>query len=274
MQNETVLIIGMGNMGSAIAQGLARSTHAPKLILCAHNPARHAHYQTRFPAAQIIQTISQIQHSPSVVILAVKPHDLESICLSMAELTTQQRLYLSVAAGVPCCALNNWLPEQAALVRAMPNTPAEVGLGMTGLYTAKDTNTEHKTIADSIMQAVGKTLWLDTEDHLDALTALSGSGPGYVFYFMECLQQAGISLGLSPEQARVLTQQTFIGSAQLAQQATAFSQLRQNVTSKGGTTEQALATLTDHELQNIITLALRAARDRAKEISNTYQGTP
>ena len=274
MQDETVLIIGTGNMGCAIAQGLTRSSQAPKLLLCDHNPARHADLQTRFPNAQIMQTINQMQHSAKIIILAVKPHDLENICHALAtEASTQECLYLSVAAGVPCSALSSWLPAQVALVRAMPNTPAEIGLGMTGLYTATDTSTEDKTRAQSIMQTVGETLWLDSEEQLDAVTALSGSGPAYVFYFMECLQHAGVSLGLSPEQARVLTQQTLLGSAQLAQQSTAFSQLRQHVTSKGGTTEQALAALTERDLQNIIKRALSAARDRAKEMSNTYQGT-
>ena len=174
MQNETVLVIGTGNMGGAIAQGLAHADHAPELILCDHNPTRHANLKTRFPAAQVVQAISQVQQSPSVIILAVKPHDLKIICQHLtAELADTARLYLSVAAGVPHSALINWLGQNAVLVRAMPNTPSEIGLGMTGLYTSTDTSTEHKNIADSIMQAVGKTLWLDTEEQLDALTALS-----------------------------------------------------------------------------------------------------
>ena len=188
-----------------------------------------------------------------------------------AKLTSQTLLYLSVAAGVPCQTLMQWLGTNARLVRAMPNTPAAIGLGMTGLYTALASDHEYRTIATNIMQAVGKTLWLDSEDKLDALTALSGSGPAYVFYFMECLQQAGISLGLSAEESRTLVQQTLIGSAQLANQTTPFTELRHNVTSKGGTTERALNALTEQDLEKIIILAVTYARDRAREMSHSYQ---
>jgi len=269
MINQTVLIIGLGNMGSALAEGLMQLDSCPQLILCEHNSDRHEQLQTQFPTATLITQYDQCHTAPDIVILAVKPKDIKSTCQQLATELPNDTLILSIAAGVPSVAILSWLGEQHSVIRCMPNTPASIGVGMSGLYTPTQTSTQHKALAQQIMLATGKVLWLDSEEKIDALTAISGSGPAYVFHLMSCLQKAGESLGFSQDETRLMVQQTVLGAAQLAQNDVPFLQLQKNVTSKGGTTESALNIFHQHNLESIVQEALDAAYRRAAEISNT-----
>jgi pyrroline-5-carboxylate reductase len=201
---------------------------------------------------------------------------MASVCQQLASIEfTSETLFISIAAGVPISAFQRWLGEHCSIVRCMPNTPAAIGLGMTGIFTSANTSDANKSLSDQILSAIGETIWVDKESMLDAVTALSGSGPAYLFYLMECLQESGKTLGLSSQQSYQLTLQTMLGAAQLAQQLGEeqdidFATLRANVTSKGGTTEQAINCFIENDMKKIVEGAVKAAADRACEISQSF----
>ena len=260
-------------MGSSLARGLIKNEwQSSQIMFCElHNP-KHELLHQQFPDSTIVNSPQALVNKPEVVILAVKPHDLPESCRTLAKCDfADDTLYISIAAGTPISALKKWLGENTEIVRCMPNTPAGIGLGMTGLYTSDSTSAEHRRLADIILRTVGKTIWVDQEHELDAITALSGSGPAYLFYLMECLQEAGQQLGLNREDCYQLTLQTMLGATQLAQESgESFETLRANVTSKGGTTEHAINTLEKNSFKKIIAQALQAASDRAAEISKSF----
>lgn len=276
MQNnhhQPILIVGAGNMGKSIARGLLTKSWSPQVItLCDYQPSRHASLRREFPDCNVISEPSDIESAPKVILLAVKPNSMASVCQSLSAYRQFDNcLFITVAAGIPVRVYTRWLGEASSIVRCMPNTPAEIGAGMTGLYTPCDTTAQHRSLAENIMKTIGQTLWLQDETMLDPLTAISGSGPAYLFYFMECLQHSAQALGLSEEDSYQLTLQTVLGAAQLAaHQNTAFEKLRANVTSKGGTTEQAIKYFIASQLDTTVEQAVRAAANRAHEISQSF----
>lgn len=204
-----------------------------------------------------------------LVILAVKPQILDEVLAEVKERIPAGVPVLSIAAGKPLSALQSVLPANHPVIRTMPNTPAAVGAGITALYEENCT-TEHKQMVSTLFGAVGQSLWLEEESLMDAVTAISGSGPAYLYYVVEALAQSAYNIDLSKENSKLLARQTIIGAARLleAQPDIAPGQLRQNVTSSGGTTQAALDVLMAGEFQDILTKAVTAARDRAKELSN------
>ena len=212
-----------------------------------------------------------------VIVLAVKPQIMQEVCESLSDtlqndFQMELPLIVSVAAGISIEKLNKWLGKDRLflpIVRCMPNTPALIQAGMTGLYANKQTSKMQRDLAENILNAVGQTLWLSDEDKLDAVTAISGSGPAYYFLVMEAMQNAAIELGLSAEEARLLVLQTAYGASRLAIESNdSAAILRQRVTSKGGTTEAALKKLIEGGLPELFTEALTAARDRSIELKN------
>ena len=271
--NKTVFIIGGGNMGGSLAKGLlANKWRAEQINICEQNLARHDLLRSEFPHCKIIQFCPAPIPSSCIIILAVKPQDIRSVCKQIAsDKFASDTLFISIAAGVPTDAMQQWLGEQAIIVRCMPNTPAAIGHGITGLYTSVHTDEVSKKCAQEILDGVGTSLWVQEESILDAVTALSGSGPAYLFYFMQCLQKSGQALGLSEQDSYDLTLQTIAGASRLAQQQNKnFAELRANVTSKGGTTEQAINCLSKHKFNEIVNEAVSAAANRATEISKSF----
>ncbi|MFK7793944.1 MAG: pyrroline-5-carboxylate reductase [Gammaproteobacteria bacterium] len=271
--HQSILIIGAGNMGTSIASGLlAKQWPANQIIFCDHNQSRHEYLNRAFPGTKIVSEASEMTSPPKVVLLAVKPYDTESVCLKLSTLNLPaSTLFISIAAGVPMTAFQNWLGPQAAIVRCMPNTPSAIGYGMAGLYSSSKANSIDRDLADQILSSTGKTIWVNKETMLDAVTALSGSGPAYLFYLMECLQESGEALGLNTQDSYTLTLQTMLGAAQLAEQQNIdFKTLRANVTSKGGTTEKAINCLTENDMKKIVDSAVKAACERASEISQSF----
>ncbi|OIQ68922.1 pyrroline-5-carboxylate reductase [mine drainage metagenome] len=200
---------------------------------------------------------------------AVKPQTFRQAALAVAP-HTRQALHLSVAAGIRSSSIATWLGSER-IVRAMPNTPALIGQGISGLYARASVTASDKTKIEQVMATTGQSLWLDAEDQLDAVTALSGSGPAYVFYFMEAMTTAGTEMGLSREQAHQLTLATFAGASSLAQSTGETPQtLRQRVTSKGGTTFAAISSMEDNDVRALFIDALYAARLRAKELGDEF----
>lgn len=264
--------IGGGNMAAAIVGGLLHKGFQAKDIVVAEPlAARRAWLAHEFGIGVEESAASCLQ--ADVIVLAVKPQQLREALSSLPALRARQ-LVLSVAAGARAADIGRWLKGHAAVARAMPNTPALVGEGATGLFGLPGVNAEQRAWASRIMEAVGMVVWVEQESQIDAVTAISGSGPAYVFYFIEALEQAGIELGLSADTARKLTLQTFLGASTLAMRDGAPpAKLRARVTSKGGTTERGIQALVDGGVDTAIRQAARAAADRAKEMGDLLGNT-
>jgi pyrroline-5-carboxylate reductase len=265
-----IVFVGGGNMASALIGGLiARGAPPASLQAIDPSPAQREALGTRFGIATHAASGDQVGRA-DVLVLAVKPQQMHEAVDALApQIATQ--LIISVAAGVRATDLSRWLGGYSRIVRTMPNTPALIGLGATGLAMLAGGSSADRTLAESIMQAVGQTVWVDDESMLDAVTALSGSGPAYVFRFIESMIAAGTALGLSPEQSRQLALQTVSGAAQLASASTEpVAVLRERVTSKGGTTAAALAVFEARGIDALVAQAMGAARDRSSELGDEF----
>ena len=203
------------------------------------------------------------------IILAVKPQVMEAVTRPLKDtISNNKPLIISIAAGITVGNLLDWMGDDLPVIRTMPNTPALVQTGATGLFANKAVSAEQKAIADTIFSAIGLASWFDKESELDAVVAISGSGPAYFFMFMEAMEEAGVKLGLSAESARELTLQTALGAAKLAQASDVSpAELRRRVTSPGGTTEQAIKCFEEGSLRELVDSALQAASKRSKELA-------
>ena len=201
-----------------------------------------------------------------IIVLAIKPQQLPLLAKMLAPLLSNQ-LVISIAAGIRLVDLSRWLGGYSTIIRAMPNTPAQIQAGITGLFAMPNVSKKHIALADQILKAAGSTIWLDSEEKLDAVTAISGSGPAYVFYFIEALQAAALNLGLNEQQAKELSIATFKGASLLADaSSTPIETLRMQVTSKGGTTEQGVLSLQNSQVKQAIMLAAQKACERANTL--------
>lgn len=255
--------IGGGNMASAMIIGLKQQQFDPQSIQVIElDLDKRLNLENTFS----IHTSGQLEDiaQNDVIILAVKPQQLKALATSLAPLLKQQ-LIVSIAAGIRIEDLSRWLGNYPSIVRAMPNTPAQIQAGVTGVYAPSEVTASQKQQATEILEAIGDTVWLTREEDLDAVTAISGSGPAYVFYFIEALQEAATQLGLSEAQARQLSIATFQGASQLAaNSSTPVQTLRMQVTSKGGTTEQGILSLETSQVKQAIMLATQQAEKRAR----------
>jgi pyrroline-5-carboxylate reductase len=259
--------IGGGNMAQAMLAGLKTQAFCMSDITVVElDKDKHRSLQEKFGVIAT-ETLADVSTADTIV-LAVKPQQLPDLASTLAPLLTKQ-LIISIAAGVRIPDLSAWLNHYPTLVRAMPNTPAQIQAGITGLYAAPTISKAQMAMADQVLGAAGTTLWVDSEDKLDAVTAISGSGPAYVFYFIEALQAAAQSLNLSEAEAKQLSIATFKGASLLADaSAIPVAELRAQVTSKGGTTEQGLLSLADSKVNEAIRLAAECAFARAKTLGD------
>lgn len=259
--------IGGGNMARSIIGGLAADASvSPEILVYDHSKETLAGLKKEFAVTTVTSNQTLVDQC-NVIVLAVKPQVMKSV-LSELDTSKTSAVFLSIAAGLKIESLTKWLRAEVPVIRAMPNTPALVQCGATGLFANALASTQHKNYADVIMTAIGSAVWVDSEDLLDVVTALSGSGPAYYFLVMEAMQLAAEKLGLDTGTARQLTIQTALGAATLASQSTEESSiLRQRVTSPGGTTEQAINTFMDNDLIEIVGKAMQAAYDRSKELA-------
>ncbi len=221
----------------------------------------------RFSVTTSTNLSASIAHA-DIIMLSVKPQVLQSVCEQIQAMLESKPLFISIAAGIRSVDINRWLGGEQAIVRCMPNTPSLLQCGATGLFANADVNQQQKQQAESILKAVGLSVWVDAETDIDIVTALSGSGPAYFFLFIESLQKAAIKLGLKPEVASQLAAQTALGAAQMALVNDDIEKLRMNVTSKGGTTEQALLSFEQNDLQGIVALAVEAAFLRSQQMAD------
>lgn len=262
-----ITFIGGGNMAHAFIGGLLkRDFMAAQLRVVEINADNRARLQDEFGVQATAELAAGVAGS-DVIVLAVKPQQLREVATQLAPLLSGQ-LLISIAAGIRAADLARWAGSQN-VVRAMPNTPALIQSGMTGLYALPAVSKAQRGAAQSILAAVGSTLWLEDEAMMDAVTAISGSGPAYVFYFIEALQQAARELGFNDDDARHLVLDTFLGAAKLADASEDdISVLRARVTSKNGTTERALLSMEANNVKQHIITAAKAAAMRAREMGD------
>ncbi len=258
--------VGGGNMAQALIVGLnSQKFIMQDITVIELDINKHA------ALAQLgVNAKDDLSHMQTcdVIVLAIKPQQLPALAKTLAPLLNVQ-LVISSAAGIRLVDLSRWLGNYTTIVRAMPNTPAQIQAGITGLYAMPSVSAEQIALADQVLSAAGTTLWLDNEEKLDAVTAISGSGPAYVFYMIEALQAAAIDLGLNEAQARQLSIATFKGASLLADTSDLpIATLREQVTSKGGTTEQGLLSLHDSKVKQAIILAAQKACQRAKSLGD------
>lgn len=264
----TICFIGAGNMARSIIGGLvSEGFTGESVIACDPKPAALAALEQDFGIRTSTDNGVAVADA-DVVVLAVKPQVMKEVCLTLRQAIPADTLIVSIAAGISCHSLQQWLGEERRIVRCMPNTPSLVQKGAAGLFAASTVSEEQKRLAGTIMQAVGKVQWLDNEEQIDAVTAVSGSGPAYFFLMLEAMVDAGVELGLDAEVAKTLAIQTAAGAAELARNSDAdLAELRRRVTSPGGTTEQAILSFEKHQLRDIVKHAMTACADRSRQMA-------
>lgn len=272
--SKIITFIGAGNMARALISGLVQGESALTIRIADPNEAQRDAITSAWSQVTAFADNSSAIDGSDIVVFATKPQVLQTVCESFKDnLKTQNAeqnkpLLISIAAGITLENMQQWLGCEMAIVRCMPNTPALVQSGMTGLVANQNTNEEQRNLAESILRSVGNTLWFDDEDKLNAVTAVSGSGPAYFFLVMEAMQASAQKLGLDEKDARLLVLQTAFGAAKLALESEDdAATLRQRVTSKGGTTEAALKVLIEGGLPTLFDDALVTANDRSIELS-------
>ena len=269
MTDMNLTFIGGGNMASSLIGGLIADGWNPATI---QTSDRDVQQLQRLASRFGIATTPDNQAAAAradIIVLAVKPQVMKSVALDLAETVARHRpLVISIAAGVRESSLREWLGTDAAIVRTMPNTPALVQSGATALFANTAVTEDQRSTAESIMRAVGLALWVEDENQLDAVTALSGSGPAYFFLLMEALQAGGCKLGLPVDTARLLALQTAFGAAKMALESPEdAAALRRLVTSPGGTTERAISVFQQHGFEELVEQAMQAAAGRSRELA-------
>lgn len=268
-QHHRLGFIGAGNMASSLIAGLIADGVDPGSIDVSDvNQAALDRLKDRHHINPHQDNL-EVAAVADVLILAVKPQQLQTVLGEMAPLLRERRpLIISIAAGVTSDTLARWIGDHPSIIRTMPNTPAMVQCGATGLFAREGVTDQHRSTAESILRAVGLTVWVNQEVALDAVTALSGSGPAYFFLLMEAMEDAGVALGLDRETARLLAQQTALGAGRMAiESEDPPKELRRKVTSPGGTTEQAISCFEAGGFASLVHQAMKAATIRSKELS-------
>jgi len=266
-----IAFIGAGNMAKSITIGLVNSGVPAKNIIVANpSPEKRLALAKEFGIEQTANNIEAVEFA-DIIVLSVKPHFIEQVCQDISKKANiKNKLFLSVAAGTTIEQIQSALNTKASVVRTMPNTPSQLGLGMSGLFASKEVNQAEKAAANKLMSAVGEVIWVSSEDKINEITAVAGSGPAYFFLFMEAMQKQAQEFGFTEQESRLLVQQTALGAAQMVEHnPIAISQLRENVTSKGGTTFAALETFRQQGLEQIVANSMQAALTRAQEMAKS-----
>ena len=274
IDSAPICFIGGGNMASSLIGGLIKGGHPASLITVVDPGAEP---RERLRAEFEVNTAEHLDGTAptGAVVIAVKPHIVESACATLAPQLGGDCVVVSVAAGTRSTDIDRWLGGDRHVVRCMPNTPALYGEGASVLFANDSVSPEQRNLAEFILAAGGKTWWVDFEPQLDAVTALSGSGPAYGFLLIEAMADAGRALGLDAELAEQLAVQTLLGAATMAtHDPRSPATLREGVTSKGGTTAAALNAFESGGFRNLVATAMTAARDRAQELAEPNGDTP
>jgi pyrroline-5-carboxylate reductase len=274
LKSTTIGFIGAGNMANGLIRGLIAKGTRPENIWASDLDESKLKLLSQDCGIRTGNN-SDIASNANVIVLAVKPQVMRNACKALAaDLDGRGVLLVSIAAGITTPHLESWFGESAAIVRCMPNTPALVGMGASGLFANARVTEEQKLLAQGIISTVGFATWVDADSDIDIVTAVSGSGPAYFFLFMEAMQATAKEMGLSEDLARAFTYHTAAGAAALAQYSEDdIATLRRNVTSPGGTTEQAILQFEDGDLRGLVAKALKAARTRSVELAEETDST-
>ncbi len=270
MENKTVIgFIGAGNMAYALIKGLLNNGFdANQINISDPNEELLLNRESELKVTTYSDNASLLSNS-DIIFFAVKPQVLSSVCLELKGIVKSKHLFVSIVAGIRSSDINRWLGGNFSLIRTMPNTPALFQSGVTGLFANEVVDNEQKSLVESILSSVGECFWVNEEKLIDAITAISGSGPAYFFLLMESMKQAGMALGLDEETANSLSIQTAYGASLMANKTGKDSRtLRTEVTSPNGTTQSAIESFQDQNFEGIVANATRAAYDRARELSN------
>jgi len=264
-----ILLVGAGRMGGALLRGWLAQGVTPSSIIV-EDPHLSPDAASLLQQTGVVQGLAALKGSPSVVLMAVKPQSMDSVLPAIAPFCGPDTVIVSVAAGRTLASLERHFPAGTAVIRAMPNTPAAVGRGITGAVCNAGVTQRQRAFCDQLLSAVGEVVWLGQEALIEAVTAISGSGPAYVFHFVECLAAAGERLGLTPEVSAKLARATVAGAGELLHQsASTPAELRENVTSPNGTTAAALAVLmAEPGLKDLLGRAAAAAAKRSQELAS------
>lgn len=263
-----ITLIGGGNMATALISGLANPPRTDlKIRVCDPSDAARSHLSRTFGVETFTESPKAIDRA-DVIVLAVKPQTMPEVLRTLTGHVTQDQLVLSIAAGVTIPSITGQLGENVAVIRSMPNTPALIGHGISGVVAGRNCNALQKQQAEEILSAAGQVVWLEEEGLMDAVTAISGTGPAYFFLLAEVLAASAEAFGLPPETADRLTSITCFGAgAMLASSPGEAAELRQRVTSPGGTTEAAMAVMDEGRFRDLVYRAAKAARDRSRELA-------
>lgn len=270
-ENKKIAFIGAGNMSRSVIGGMISNGFPPANIVAANPSTPKLEALTADFAIGVTQHNLDAVRDADMVVLAVKPQMMATVCQQLAELGDQlsDKLFVSFAAGVTCERIKALLGQGVALIRCMPNTPAVYGKGVSGLFSSGASQAQ-QDFTDSVMQSTGLVVWVDQEQKIDAITAISGSGPAYFFLFMEAMVAKAEQFGFDPDTARQLVQHTASGAATMVEHADeSIAQLRQNVTSKGGTTAAALGVYNEQGLTAMVDDAMQASCDRAEALAKS-----
>ncbi|MFL9582812.1 pyrroline-5-carboxylate reductase [Stenotrophomonas sp. AB1(2024)] len=269
MSSDSITFIGGGNMARSLVAGLIRQGVAPGQIHVAEPVAELRSQLTAEFGVKTYASAIEAAAQGTVWVLAVKPQVLRDVCAALADgARTKAPLVVSIAAGITSAQLVRWLGGQAAVVRAMPNTPALLGAGVTGLFATAAVSDAQRAQADQVLSSAGRTVWIDDETRMDAVTAVSGSGPAYVFLLAEAMEAAGIAQGLPADAARTLVVQTLLGASRMLDESgEAPAELRRRVTSPNGTTQAAIESFQGEDFEAIVGRAIDAATRRGKALS-------
>ncbi|MCW8994302.1 MAG: pyrroline-5-carboxylate reductase [Psychromonas sp.] len=274
MQHKKITFIGAGNMAGSIISGLVKGGY-PADFICASDPSvENTQKLNELYAVKGSQDNTQAANDCEVIVLAVKPQLMAEVCQTLSEqgVDFSNKLVISIAAGISVARLQSLLGKDSAIIRTMPNTPSLLQKGMSGMFASQQVSEQNKKFADELMASVGETVWVEDEAMINGIIAASGSAPAYFFLFMEAMQAKAMEMGFDEQQARLLVLQSALGSAEMVKQNTdiSISQLRENVTSKGGTTAEALRTFNELGLSEIVAKAMQAAADRGLEMEKLF----
>ena len=274
MDQAMIGFIGAGNMGCSLAGGLLKSGWDRQRLVLADPSPEQRQVVGNLLGLTVYADNSEIADRADVLVLATKPQQMRTVCKALAPAVQRRKpLIVSIAAGVRINNIEDWLGGDLPIVRVMPNTPALVNSGASGLFANPRVADRQRELAESILRTVGVTIWLFSEDQLDAVTGVSGSGPAYFFLAMEALEQAAVEQGLDAATARLLAVETAFGAAKMAlESGTDPAKLRRNVTSPGGTTERAIAEFQDGGFERLFKQAVAAATARSRELADMLGG--
>lgn len=274
MTTASIAIIGGGNMGKSLIGGLISHGYQPQQLWATDiSQEKLAELKQEYGIQTTSDNLDAVKHA-DVVLFAIKPQLFADVAVPLAAvIQTRKPLVISIAAGIRSDSIEHWLGGNVSVVRCMPNTPALIRQGASGLYASPQVSAEQRKLAESILSAVGIVTWVKDEHLIDSVTALSGSGPAYIFLVIEAMQAAGEKLGLSHQDARQLAIQTVIGAAQMANNSSlSAAELRKQVTSPGGTTEKAISVLENYNIRGIFEEAMKAASLRSEELATILGG--